>query len=57
MMSSGIVLLLASYILSLLALTKVAEATEATKGKRLVPLTNQVTYDMHTQLAINILLQ
>ena len=54
MVSSGIVLLLASHFLSLLALTRVAVAT---KGNRLLPLTNQVTYDMHTQLAMHILQQ
>jgi len=54
MMSSGTLELLASYILSLLALTRAAEAT---KGKRRLQITSPVTYDMHTRLATHILLQ
>lgn len=54
MVSSGIFCLLAFHIFSLLALTSAAEAT---KGKKLLQINNQVTYDMHTWLAMNILLQ
>ena len=49
--SSGIVKFLASHVLSLLALTRIAEAT---MGKRLLQITNQVTYGMRTRLAMHI---